>query len=359
MTTDTTAAPATATAEEKQLYDDFAQHGLIPLWTQREDLMPLRPTPKAVPHVWHWGDLYPLAARAGALVPVGRGGERRAIAVSNPGLPGLPYATPTLWAAIQYLGPGEIAPAHRHSQNAFRFVLEGEGVWTVVDGDPVAMRRGDLLLTPGWRFHGHHNPHPRPMAWLDGLDIPLVHSINAGFFEFGEDGVEERSTPHRSRAERLWGQPGLRPVSATAHDTPDSPLAAYRWEHTDAALTAQLELAAEGHPGVVEPGHAAVRFTNPTTGSDALTTLRTEMHRIVGGQHTAAVRETGSSVWQVFDGRGAITLDGTRRDLARGDLIAVPSWCEVTIEAHSDLDLFRFGDAPVMERLNLARREYA
>ncbi|MEV0477483.1 cupin domain-containing protein, partial [Streptomyces prunicolor] len=226
-------------------------------------------------------------------------------------------------------------------------------------GDPVAMRRGDLLLTPGWRFHGHHNPHPRPMAWLDGLDIPLVHSIDAGFFEFGEDGVEERSTPHRSRAERLWGQPGLRPVSATAHDTPDSPLAAYRWEHTDAALTAQLELAAEGHPGVVEPGHAAVRFTNPTTGSDALTTLRTEMHRIVGGQHTAAVRETGSSVWQVFDGRGAITLDGTRRDLARGDLIAVPSWCEVTIEAHSDLDLFRFGDAPVMERLNLARREYA
>ncbi|WP_435863494.1 cupin domain-containing protein, partial [Streptomyces prunicolor] len=146
MTTDTTAAPATATAEEKQLYDDFAQHGLIPLWTQREDLMPLRPTPKAVPHVWHWGDLYPLAARAGELVPVGRGGERRAIAVSNPGLPGLPYATPTLWAAIQYLGPGEIAPSHRHSQNAFRFVLEGEGVWTVVDGDPVAMRRPQVGL---------------------------------------------------------------------------------------------------------------------------------------------------------------------------------------------------------------------
>lgn len=137
------------------------------------------------------------------------------------------------------------------------------------------------------------------------------------------------------------------------------PLAAYRWEHTDAALAAQLEVAAEGHPGVLEPGHAAVRFTNPTTGSDALTTLRTEMHRIAAGQRTAPVRETGSSVWQVFDGSGVISLNGTRTDVVRGDVIAVPSWCEVSIEAGTDLDLFRFSDAPVFERLNLARREYS
>jgi len=89
------------------------------------------------------------AARSAELVPVGRGGERRAISLGNPGLPGDPYTTPTLWAAIQYLAPREDAPEHRHSQSAFRFVLQGEGVWTVVDGDPVAMRRGDLLLTPG------------------------------------------------------------------------------------------------------------------------------------------------------------------------------------------------------------------
>ncbi|MEU2282954.1 cupin domain-containing protein [Streptomyces sp. NPDC013178] len=347
------------TAAEKELYEGFSRFGLIPLWTEREGLMPMTPAPQAVPHIWHWGDLYPLAARAGDLIPVGRGGERRAIAVSNPGLPGLPYATPTLWAAIQYLGPNEVAPAHRHSQNAFRFVLEGEGVWTVVDGDPVAMRRGDLLLTPGWQFHGHHNPHPRPMAWLDGLDIPFVSATDTGFFEFGEDGVSDRSTPRRSRSERVWGHPGLRPVSATAQDLPNSPLAAYRWEHTDAALTAQLEVASEGHPGVLEPGHAAVRFTNPTTGSDALTTLRTEMHRIAAGQRTAAVRETGSSVWQVFDGTGAISLDGKRTDVVRGDVIAVPSWCELGIEADSDLDLFRFSDAPIFERLNLFRREYS
>ncbi|WP_431911931.1 cupin domain-containing protein [Nonomuraea jabiensis] len=160
---------------EERLYADFAAEDLIPLWTQVGDLMPEHPKPKARPHVWEWKTLYPLAERAGELVPVGRGGERRAIALANPGLGGMPYATPTLWAAIQYLGPREVAPEHRHTQNAFRFVVEGEGVWTVVNGDPVAMRRGDFLLTPGWHFHGHHNTTDAPMAWIDGLDIPLVH----------------------------------------------------------------------------------------------------------------------------------------------------------------------------------------
>ncbi len=134
--------------ELQKLYDDFETEHLNPLWTQIGDLMPMVPTSKAVPFVWKWSTLYPLAQRAGDLVPVGRGGERRAIALANPGLGGVPYVTPTLWAAIQYLGPKETAPEHRHSQNAFRFVVEGEGVWTVVNGDPVAMRRGDFLLTP-------------------------------------------------------------------------------------------------------------------------------------------------------------------------------------------------------------------
>src|SRR5689334_11729659 len=122
--------------ELERLYLDFADEHLNPLWTQLGDLMPMTPTSKALPFVWRWSRLYPLAARAGDLVPVGRGGERRAIALANPGLGGLPYATPTLWAAIQFLGPKEVAPEHRHSQNAFRFVVEGEGVWTVVNGDP-------------------------------------------------------------------------------------------------------------------------------------------------------------------------------------------------------------------------------
>jgi gentisate 1,2-dioxygenase len=338
----------------RDLYDDFAAQGLMPLWTVRGDLMPSAPRPRAVPHVWRWRVVAPLAARAGALVPVGRGGERRAIAYANPGLAGEPYTTPTLWAAVQYLGPREVAPAHRHSQSAFRFVLDGAGVWTVVDGDPVAMRRGDLLLTAGWRWHEHHNTADAPMVWLDGLDIPLVAALDAGFFEFGADEVTDRSTPDHSESERLWGHPGLRPVAAP--DTPTSPLMAYRWEHTDAALAAQLDLGASGHAGAVAPGHAAVRFTNPTSGGDALSTMRMEMHRLAAGTTTATRRVVGSSVWQVFTGQGTFVLGGDSVDIGIGDVVAVPSWCETSITASTDLDLFTFSDAPVYAALGLDTR---
>jgi gentisate 1,2-dioxygenase len=313
------------------------------------------PLPCARPHVWRWSQLYPLAAKAGEIVPVGRGGERRAIALANPGLAGQPYATPTLWAAIQYLGPHELAPAHRHTQTAFRFVLQGEGVWTVVDGDAVEMRRGDLLLTPGWCWHEHHNTADEPMAWLDGLDIPLVSTLDAGFFEFGPDELTDQSTPKTSRSERLWGHPGLRPVATAATAPANSPLAVYRWEHTDAALSAQLQLEADGHPGTISPGHAAVRFSNPANGGDALVTLRTELHRVRAGSDTRGRRSVGSSIWQVFDGHGDVSLDGQQHSIGRGDIFAVPSWCRLQIHAASDLDLFAFSDAPVYEKLNLAR----
>ena len=154
------------TPELEELYRGFEKELLVPLWTEIGDLMPHAPQSKALPHCWRWSDLLPLAERAGELVPVGRGGERRAIALANPGLDGRPFAAPTLWAAIQYLNPREDAPVHRHTQNAFRFVVEGEGVWTVVNGDPVAMRRGDFLPQAGWNWHGHHNVSSTPMAWI-------------------------------------------------------------------------------------------------------------------------------------------------------------------------------------------------
>lgn len=340
-------------SELDRMYDEMAAAHLMPLWTQRASLMPAQPSPPAIAHIWRWSAAKGLAVTAGDLVPVGRGGERRAIAFANPGLDGEPFATPTLWAALQYLGPGETAPDHRHSQNAFRFVLEGEGVWTVVDHDPVAMRRGDLLLTPGFAWHGHHNAGAAPMTWLDGLDIPISSYLDATFFEFGADDVIDRSTPDCSRAERLWAHPGLVPVSA-ARAVSHSPLVAYRWEHTDAALSAQLELEREGHVGVLEVGHAAVRFTNPTTGGDALPTMRTEMHRLAARASTRPRRDVGSSVWQVFTGEGSVRLDRATHRIEAGDVIAVPSWTEFELGTDTGLDIFTFSDAPIIERLGYA-----
>ena len=348
------AADAERDDELDALYRTFTETNLIPLWTQIDDLMPEQPTPRARPHVWRWSELYPLAQRAGDLVPVGRGGERRAIALANPGLGGRPYASPTLWAAIQYLGPHEVAPEHRHTQNAFRFIIEGEGVWTVVNGDPVAMRRGDFLLTPGWNWHGHQNVTETPMAWLDGLDIPLVHQTDSSFFEFGPAALTDTSTPERSRAERLWAHPGVQPV-ALLGERPSSPISAYRWEHTDRALADQLAIEAEGHPATAAPGHAAVRFSNPTTGRDVLPTIRAEFHRLRARKSTVVRREVGSSVWQVFSGRGTAVVGGIENRLEHGDIFVVPSWVEYEIHAEADLDLFRFSDAPVFEALHLYR----
>lgn len=342
--------------ELRALYKGFADNHLNPLWTQTGDLMPMHPKPAAVPHVWKWKTLLPLAESSGALVPVGRGGERRAIGLANPGLDGKAYVSPTLWAAIQYLGPRETAPEHRHSQNAFRFVVEGEGVWTVVNGDPVRMSRGDLLLTPGWCFHGHHNTRDAPMAWIDGLDIPFGQQMDVGFFEFGSDQVTDYATPDFSRGERLWCHPGLRPLSAL-QDTMASPIGAYRWEHTERALTEQLLLEDEGHPATVEQGHAAIRYVNPTTGGDVMPTIRCEFHRLRVGCETRTQREVGSTVFQVFDGAGGVILAGEEHRLEKGDLFVVPSWVSSSLQAETQFDLFRFSDAPIMERLGFMRAE--
>lgn len=338
----------------RELYKGFEAESLIPLWTQIGDLMPIHPKSKAVPYVWKWAHLLPLAEKSGELVPVGRGGERRAIGLANPGLAPHAYVSPTLWAAIQYLCPGETAPEHRHSQNAFRFVVEGEGVWTVVNGDPVRMSRGDLLLTPGWNFHGHHNVTHSPMAWIDGLDIPFSQQMDVGFFEFGADRLTDNATPNFSRGERLWCHPGLRPLSQL-QDTVSSPIGAYRWEFTDQALTEQLLLEDEGQPATVEQGHAAIRYVNPTTGGDVMPTIRCEFHRLRAGTETTSRQEVGSTVFQVFDGAGAVVLNGETHKLDKGDMFVVPSWIPWSLQAETQFDLFRFSDAPIMERLHFMR----
>lgn len=98
-----------------------------------------------------------------------------------------------------------------------------------------------------------------------------------------------------SQSERLWGSAGLRPLSQLGPSLA-TPLLVYRWAATDAALDAQLELEAEGCPATVSPGHAAIRYTNPTNGGDVLPTIRAEFHRLASGASTLPGREVGSSV---------------------------------------------------------------
>ncbi|HUZ19155.1 MAG TPA: cupin domain-containing protein [Acidimicrobiales bacterium] len=328
------------------LYGDMASADVQPLWLL-EGLMTATPGRGSGAHAWRWKDLKALGERAGDLVPIERGGDRRVVALANPHLGGRPYATSTLWGAVQYLGPGELAPAHRHSPAALRFVLEGEGVWTLVEGDAVPMAPGDLVLTPAWTWHEHHNPGSEPMIWFDGLDLPIVEALDAVFFQPGVDREPNRSVAERSASELRYGSgAGLLPTDrrpATAH----SPLYAYRWAETDRALASLVEQAG-GRP-------AALRFADPTTGGDVMATMRCEMHRLPPGGATRRPRRVGSSIWVAFRGGCAVQVDEERLTLGQGDILAVPSWAELSFEAREQADLFCVSDAPVVEALGLDR----
>jgi gentisate 1,2-dioxygenase len=122
-------------------------------------------------------------------------------------------------------------------------------------------------------------------------------------------------------------------------------------------LTEQLLLEDEGQPATFEQGHAAIRYVNPTTGGDVMSTMRCEFHRLRAGTQTPRRREVGSTVFQVFEGKGAVVLDGITHQLDIGDMFVIPSWIPWSLEAETQFDLFRFSDAPIMERLNFARTQ--
>ncbi|WP_043453913.1 cupin domain-containing protein [Streptomyces fulvoviolaceus] len=336
------------------LYEDIAHKDLQPLW-ELSGLLTPTPSVKAVPYRWSGKELRDLGERAGELVPIDRGGDRRVLSLSNPGLDGAPYATATLWGAVQYLGAGETAPAHRHTPAALRFVLEGEGVWTLVDGDPLHMAAGDLILTPSWTWHEHHNPGDTPVTWFDALDLPLVEALDAVFFEPGDGRTAQGATAERSASERQFGGgPGLLPGGASAPAPAHSPLLRYRWADTDRTLAGQLT---EPSSEAARTGHAHIRFADPTNGRDVLPTLRCEMHRYLPGHTAPEQRHTGSVLIAVFHGTGVVVLDGVRHDVAPGDLIAVPSWTSQRVLADGPLDLFTVSDTPVLEALGLYRTE--
>jgi gentisate 1,2-dioxygenase len=330
------------------LYQDLGEQQLQPLWELKGLLTPT-PTVRSVPHLWSAKQLRALGERAGHLVPIERGGDRRVLACANPGLDGAPYAVSTLWAAVQYLGPHEVAPAHRHTPAALRFVLEGSGVWTLVDGDPLAMSAGDLILTPSWSYHEHHNATDQPMMWMDVLDLPIVAALEAVFFEEGPTEEVRRLIDPVSRSERSYGTAGLLPPPGRRTQPRHSPLLAYRWTDTDRALTRRLD--------VTGADAATMTYIDPTRGSDVMPTMRCEAHRVRAGGRSPRLRQTGSRVASVFRGSGVAVIGDQRFDVAPGDIVAIPSWTTWQLEAHDQLDAFSTSDAPVLDALGLYREE--
>jgi len=171
----------TLTAVEQDFHERMHAAQMYGLW-ELASQMTRHPEPKAIPHMWKSSLIEAMVRESGEVVPVGE--ERRALQLFNPGLDGRWATTNTLIAAVQLLLPGEVARAHRHTPTAIRFIMEGAGAYTAVDGERVYMAPGDLILTPSWAWHDHGNETDKPVVWMDGLDVPLVQFLNAMFFQF-------------------------------------------------------------------------------------------------------------------------------------------------------------------------------
>ena len=182
-------------------------------------VMSHEPNTRVQPFRWRWTAIEPLLMRAGELVTPDRGVERRILRLANPGVTGK-TSTHTLSTAVQLLLPGECAPAHRHSPAAIRFIMQGHGAYTTVEGEKCPMVPGDLVLTPSWTWHDHGSDAATPVVWMDGLDIPLIRSLETMFYEPFPDDRQPLSKAVGDSVRR-YGAGGLKPAWAKPrHDLP-------------------------------------------------------------------------------------------------------------------------------------------
>lgn len=340
--------PANEIGSLEELYAVLPERCYTPLWTIEGALTP-EPVTKMVPYLWDYAETRELIMRAGELISAAEA-ERRVLAFRNPGTAEheLPRTTDTLWAAVQLVLPGEIAPRHRHTPAALRYIVEGIGAHTSVDGLRYTMQEGDVVLTPSWTWHEHGHEGDGPMIWLDGLDLPLVHTLRLVFAEFGGVDAEAGTTVAASalrtgELEPRWAR-GSRQRTLV-----------YKLEDAEEALDEVREEDGNPFDGVI------LEYRDPLTAGPVLPTMSACIQLLRAGVQTQAHRHTSSAVYHVVRGRGWSVIGGRRLDWTKGDTFALPTWAEhLHANAGSeDALLFSFSDEPAVERLGLLRERAA
>jgi gentisate 1,2-dioxygenase len=335
-----------APADVSHYYQRLTELSTLPFWQLPDITDPAGPERG---HVWHWHDIHPELTRS-RTVPNGAAAlQRRALILRNPGLPPPAIgATPTLAASYQMLFPGETAPVHAHSMSALRFGLAGSGARMIIDGDRVPMEPGDLVLTPGWSWHGHVHPGgDEPIVWLDGLDVPFVMGLRAGFY---------RDDPHAANPLPTQDTPGTASSPATLGPAGDgagrhSPVRRYPWQEAYPALQRLMARAPQHSP------LTRLEYRNPVTGGPALATIACLLEGLPAGGRTRPSRQTASSVMVVVRGTGTLGCGGQTFELLPNDAAAIPAWTWHQLTAHDELVIFRMTDRPIHDAFGLFRAE--
>ena len=350
-------APHPQQLARQQLYREMEPLALTPLWEVLHALVPPQPNPPCVPAHWRYDEVRPFLMRAGELITAEEA-VRRVLILENPALRGQSAITQSLYAGLQLILPGEVAPSHRHTQSALRFVVEGSGAWTAVDGERTTMRPGDFIITPSWTWHDHGSDAAGPVVWLDGLDIPMLRFFDAGF---AENGANPEQAIHRREGTTLarWGH-NLAPVRERPPHGATSPIFSYPYERTREAL-ATLERDAP----IDEWDGVKLRYVNPATGGAPMPTMATFMQRLPPGFRGRPWRQTDGTVFSVVEGHGRLEVGsasnaGDRHwsfDFGPRDHLVVPSWHTARLASDEGAVLFSFSDRPVHQALGIHREE--
>jgi gentisate 1,2-dioxygenase len=328
-------------------YEDLAKLETAALWTVANDIEPWEPTAMSAPILWRNADLRDQVLRSLDLVSPEDAG-RRVVYLRNPRRKEVSAACGWLFSGIQVMRPGERASAHRHAASALRFIMEGKGAYTVVDGHRIELGARDFVITPNRTWHEHGvSADGETSMWQDGLDIPLTNALEANFYEVHPDDYQASNLPVNDST-LTYGAPGLLPADDRwQHDY--SPLLHFPWEPTYEALC-NFGKASDGslHDGII------MRYCNPKTGGHPMLTMGASMQMLRPSEQTKAHRHTGNVIYQVAKGRGWSIIAGQRFDWQEKDIFCVPAWMwheHANADDGDDACLFSFNDFPTIEKL--------
>ncbi|HSB23502.1 MAG TPA: gentisate 1,2-dioxygenase [Burkholderiaceae bacterium] len=346
-------ARSSVVAERQAYYAAIRPLHLSPLWEQLHALVPPQPaTPCAAAH-WRYDALRPHLMRSGTIISAAEA-VRRVLVLENPALPGLASVTQPLYAGLQLILPGEVAPAHRHTQSALRFIVEGRGAYTAVDGERTTMAPGDFIITPSWTWHDHGSDAAGPVVWLDCLDIPLVRFLDAGFAENLGDDQQPVTRPEGHNLARYGAN--MAPLREPSPHGATSPVFSYPYARSRDAL-ARL-----GRDGAIDPWDGVkLQYINPATGGAVTPTMAAFLQLLPAGFEGRPYRQTDGTVFSVVEGRGvALVGEGPqaqRFEFAPRDHFVVPSWQTLRLNASDECVLFSFSDRPVQAATALWREQ--
>jgi gentisate 1,2-dioxygenase len=327
-------------------YDKISKKDMAPLWEVLRHVVTTEPKSKCAPNIWKFDDIKGLMLEAGDVISAEEA-ERRVLVLENPALRGQSRVTNSLFAGVQLIMPGETAEAHKHVSSAIRFVLEGEGAYTAVEGEKANMSRGDFILTPNWAPHDHGNPGKQPVMWLDVLDMPTVNHFETSFMEHFDEKAQNTDRQDGDSLDRYGS--GVLPDGAPI-TLKRSPVINYTYARTRPILE-RLKKA-----GDIDARHGArVRYSNPINGGHVMQTMGAYLALLPKGFKGQDYRSTDSTIFVCVEGHGTTKVGDKVLEWGPNDVFVVPSWHRYSHNVKDEAVLFSISDKPAQEALGIWR----